>query len=328
MRPRAIYILVVVGFLSGVFGEYTVDEVKISAQGGLTTITILTSGAPDFKKFAIPSPPKLGVDFFGARFNLPAKEFTKIPPGIVMAVRGSQYRSAPQPVARVVFDLVEMPRDYEVAPLVEGNGVQIKIKTPDYPPIKEWTTGRVAPPETAVAAVPESAAAESAAAPPESVAVPESVTVAETTAAETTGALLGEEVPEELAVFLRPETLVYKGITADNETIEVAKYIRNMVVYKPQGEDPFVTPSPSKKVPIGQEPVPAVDKLSVVGIVEVNGHRIALMQDERGFGYVIAPGDTVEGGKCVEVTDTSAKFELVEFGQVRKVEIPLVKPKK
>jgi len=71
-----------------------------------------------------------------------------------------------------------------------------------------------------------------------------------------------------------------------------------------------------------------VDKLSVVGIVEIGGRKIALMQDESGFGYVIGPGDTVEDGRCVEVTDTSAKFDLIEFGQIRKVEIPLVKPKK
>ena len=305
------------------FAQYTVDEVKISCQKDTTTVQILTSAPPDFKKFAIENPPKLGVDFFNAKFNLPQKEYLQVPPGIVMAVRASQYKSAPQPVVRVVLDLTEMPGVYDVHPLGGGNGVEIKIPTPGYPAIKEWTTGRLAPPETMAVAPKESVAAETLAAKPESLAAPE------TTAAETAKAVpVTEEVPPELAVFLRPETLIYKGITADNETIEVAKYIRNMVVYTPKGEDPFVTPSPGKKVPIGQEPVPAVDKLSVVGIVEIGGRKIALMQDESGFGYVIGPGDTVEDGRCTEVTDTSAKFDLIEFGQIRKVEIPLVKPKK
>ena len=304
MRRVFINIAMILSVMAA-FGQYTVDEVKIYCQKDTTTVQILTSAPPDFKKFAIENPPKLGVDFFNAKFNLPQKEYLQVPPGIVMAVRASQYRSAPQPVARVVLDLTEMPGVYDVHPLGGGNGVEIKIPTPGYPAIKEWTTGRLAPPETMAVAPEESVAAETAKAVP-----------------------VTEQVPPELAVFLRPETLVYKGITADNETIEVAKYIRNMVVYTPKGEDPFVTPSPGRKVPIGQEPVPAVDKLSVVGIVEIGGRKIALMQDESGFGYVIGPGDTVEDGRCVEVTDTSAKFDLIEFGQIRKVEIPLVKPKK
>jgi len=322
IRTISTYILLTIAFLSVVRGQYSVDEVTMRTSLDTTYVQIFTSGAANFKKFTIDNPPKLGIDFIGAIFNLPQKEYLKVPPGIIMAIRGSQYKPAPEPVARIVLDLVETPSNYDIRSHPEG--VIIAIYTPGYSPIKKWTSGRNAPIESLAVAVPETAETTVKA-------IPESVSAESIAAAETTKAKLAmeaEELPPELAAYMRPETLTYKGITADNETIDVAKYIRNMVVYIPSKVDPFMTPKPTKKVPIGTEPIPAVDKLSVVGIVKVGDNNIALMQDESGFGYVISAGDTVEDGMCTEVTDTSAKFDLVEFGQIRKVEIPLVKSKK
>ncbi len=301
--------------------QYYIVEISIHTALDTTYVQIFTNDVADFKKFYIDNPPKLGVDFFGAIYNLDKKEYLKVPPGIIMAVRGSQYKSAPDNVARIVLDLVEMPKNYDVRSHPEG--VMIAIHTPGYPPVEKWTTGRIEAPEAAVIETTETTEVVEEAVP-ESV-VTETVAVKDTISPEV--ALEVEEIPEELAVYMRPETLTYKGVTADQETIEVAKYIRNMVLYNPRGDDPFVAPKPTKEAPIGKEPVPIVEKLSVVGIVRMGEKNVALMQDESGFGFVIMPGDTVEDGICTAVTDTSAKFDLVEFGQVRKVEIPLVKPK-
>ncbi len=299
-------------------GTYTVDEVTISTRGDSTYVLVVTSGPADFKKFRIDNPPRIGVDLFGGVFNLPKGEYTRMPPGVVAALRGSQYEPAPNPVARIVLDLVEMPKGYSVRKHPEG--VMLALYTPDYPAIGKWSSGRLAAAETVAAKV------ETVAAPKETVAAVETVAAkAETALVEVRAK---EEIPPELAVYLRPETLVYKGVTADNETLEVAKYIRNMVVYKPKGPDPFIVPERTKKVPLGKEPLPVVDNLTLVGIVKSGDSRLAILQDNTGFGYILGKGDPVENGVCVEVTDTSAKFDILEFGQIRKIELPLVKPKK
>jgi len=292
--------------------NFSVDEITISTLRDTTYIQVLTDGSVDFKKFTIDNPPKLGVDFFGGIFSLPQNEYLKVPPGLIAAVRGSQFKPQPEPVARLVFDLVETPEYSEVR--LHPEGVMIAIYTPDYPQIAKWSSGRV------------EALAETTAA--ESVAVAETAVVDTTDTTKAEIALEAEEILPELAVYMRPETLSYKGVTADMETIEVAKYIRNMVVYTAEGNDPFLAPKRTKETPLGTEPIPMVENLSLVGIVQMGDMNLALMQDQSGFGFVIAAGDTVEGGICIAVTDTSARFTLTEFGTSRKVDIPLVKPEK
>lgn len=237
-----------------------------------------------------------------------------------MSVRGSQNKSAPDAVARIVLDLVEKTSGVDIRSHPEG--VMIAIATKGYPEFKKWSTGRL-PAEKAVKI------------PAGTTAVAETVAAKiETTAAAAAGttkisaAIEGEEIPPELAMYMRPETLAFKGITADKETIEVAKYIRNMVIYRPTGVDPFIKPKSTKDVPLGIQPVPMVDHLSVVGIVQSGNKKMALMQDNSGFNYIMSSGDTIENGYCSEVTDTSAKFKIFEFGQARKVELPLIKPEK
>ncbi|MCD6418424.1 hypothetical protein J7M00_06555, partial [bacterium] len=92
--------------------------------------------------------------------------------------------------------------------------------------------------------------------------------------------------------------------------------------------DPFITSKRTKEVSLGVQPVPSTDNISVVGIVQSGNTRMALMQDNSGLSYIMSPGDTVENGFCKTVTDTSVVFSIFEFGQERKVELPLIKPEK
>jgi len=324
-KQRTTYLVTVGMFLCLVFSQsrYSVDEISINVSGDTTFIQVLTSGPADFKKFSMDTPPKLGVDFFGSNYNLPQKEYLKVPPGIIVATRGSQFQSMPNPVSRIVFDLLETPKYYDVRSHPEG--VMIAIYTPDYPQIAAWNSGRKTPgkkdieaPAESIAAIPETTAVESLAV---------DTTVIDTTAT-TIDTAFAKDIPPELAIYMRPETLAYKGITADRETIEVAKYIRNMVIYHAIRDDPFLAPKRTKEVPVGQEAPPNIENLSVVGIVLMGDNNVAIMQDQSGFGFMLSRGDSVESGICIEVTDTSALFNLLEFEQIRKVEIPLVKPKK
>ncbi len=317
MRRIATHILIILGVLFAQ-GKYTVDEISIHSTKDSTFVLVITSGPAEFKKFSVDNPARLGIDLFGGIFNLPKSKFSIERPGIIMSVRGSQNKPAPNAVTRIVLDLVEKVSNANIRSHPEG--VMIAIPTPGYPEFKKWSTGRLAAGKGAKIPAETTAVAETVAAKPETTAAPAGTTK--------TAAIEGEEIPPELAMYMRPETLTYKGITADKETIEVAKYIRNMVVYIPTGIDPFITPKSTKEVPLGAQPVPLVDQLSVVGIVQSGNLKMALLQDNSGFNYIMSPGDTVDGGYCSEVTDSSAKFSLFEFGQMRKVELPLIKPEK
>ncbi|RKZ32021.1 hypothetical protein DRQ33_06665, partial [bacterium] len=319
-------IFIIVGVIT-LFAQnrYSVNEITISTSHDSTFILAITSGTPDFKKIATDAPPRIAIDFFDGIYNLPKDEFSRMPPGIVAAVRGSQREPLPKPISRIVLDLVEPAKDVSVRKHPEG--VMIAIPTPEYPQFGKWTSGRKEPSPDAAKALAESVVVS------ESIAVVSDTITAE--AKETTAVtekpivpLTEEEVPAELAMYMRPETLLYKGITADMETIEVAKYIRNMVIYAPKGDDPFIIPKRTKEIPIGSEPLAMVENLSVVGIVHAGDARMAILEDETGFGYILTEGDSIEGGKCTTVTDTSAVFTLSEFGQLRKLELPLVNPKK
>ncbi len=324
-RLRITYPVTVAMFVCLVFSQsmYSIDEISINVSSDTTFIQVLTSGPADFKKFFMDTPPKLGVDFFGSNYNLPQKEYLKVPPGIIVATRGSQFQSMPNPVSRIVFDLLEIPKYYDVRSHPEG--VMIAIYTPDYPQIAKWSSGRKTPGEKPIEAPADSIAAITKTTAVESLAI-------DTTVIDTTAAIIdtafARDIPPELAIYMRPETLTYKGITADRETIEVAQYIRNMVIYRAIGDDPFLGAKRTKEVPVGQEAPPNIENLSVVGIVQMGDNNVAIMQDQSGFGSMFARGDSVENGICIEVTDTSAIFNLLEFEQIRKVEIPLVKPKK
>jgi len=52
-----------------------------------------------------------------------------------------------------------------------------------------------------------------------------------------------------------------------------------------------------------------------------DGLRVAVLSDQAGNGYVFKPGDSLPGGKVVEVGEKSIVFELSQFGIVTKYEI-------
>jgi hypothetical protein len=291
--------------------NYSIDEVTLSSDKANTTIVIKTSDKAEYNKSTMGNPPRLVIDLTSAMLNLPQKEYSKMPPGVVVSVRASQTGGN----CRIVFDLAD---DIKAATTkdIEG-GFSIQIPSSDYTPIANWTSG-----SKGTSPVPK----KSAAAAPETPETPAEQPAAPETPKQEPFA--SENIPPELAIYMHPETLSYKGVIADKETIEVAKYIRNMVIFSIAPRDPFVRPSRNKELPLGKEPLPNIDELTIVGIVKSGASRIAISQDKKGFGYVITVGDSVESGICVAITDTTARFEVVEYEQLRRIELPLVKPNK
>lgn len=304
--------------------NYSVDEITLECPKDTTFIRIFTGGTPQYSKFTIENPPKLGIDIQNGINKLPSNDYFKVPPGLVMAIRTSQYKPLPEPVVRIVFDMVELPKNYSIR--TEGEAIVIAIPSKSYPQFARWTSGRkekekVTPQkaETVSVAPTITAKPETTAKPP----VEPEAPAQQPASAESILTAAGVPPPP---AWMRPETLRYKGITMENETVEVAQYIRQIVRYMPPtSRDPFVRPTRVKKMPLGMEPLPAVEHLTLVGVAMTSERNMAIFQDNRGYGYILSPGDSVEDGICLEINDTTAIFEVEEFGQKRKIIVPLPK---
>ncbi len=318
---RASYIFICITFAIA-FGQaqYFVNEVAISIQGDSTYVFIGTSSPATFKEFTTENPPRIGIDLINGIHNLPANDFSRLPPGIISSVRSAQNKPMPEPVTRIVLDLVEPPPQINVRQHPEG--VMIAIPSLGYPRFERWSSGKKP-------SLPAQPTQEQAVEEVETVAISKTPAESAMVLPDTTGELvISEEMAPELAMFMRPETLSYKTVSPNAETIEVARYIRNRVAYRSVAFDPFIQPKRSKEVPFGEEPLPEVEGLTVVGIMQSGNLRMALTQDDLGYSYIIGVGDSVENGKCQAITDTSVIFNIVEFGQSRRIELPLTKPKK
>jgi len=72
--------------------------------------------------------------------------------------------------------------------------------------------------------------------------------------------------------------------------------------------------------------LPALENMTLVGILEnVDGNR-ALLEDSEGNGYILMPNDKVKNGYLVTVTDTRAIFQITEYGWTRTVDLELSIP--
>ena len=89
--------------------------------------------------------------------------------------------------------------------------------------------------------------------------------------------------------------------------------------------DPFrslvvgVFVSEKKMSPVG------LGRVELVGIVSGEMDRFALLEDDKGFSYILRVGDRVSNGSVVAIGDESMVARVTAFGQTRKVTLHLAK---
>ncbi|MCD6357613.1 MAG: AMIN domain-containing protein, partial [Thermoproteales archaeon] len=290
--------------------EYNVLSISIKCQRDTTLITISTDAKAAVQDQVLRNPDRLVLDFIDGVDKLPANEFKGLPPGLAISVRASQFRTTPQRIARVIIDLSEMPKHYAI--VTGENSVLVTVITPGYPAM-EWHSGGAAPP-----AKPKT---ETPAAKVESTKVVAKPDTAKSPAP--------APVPAPTATA-KAESAIVKEVstTADTsaDTTSKAKYIRKKVIYEIKSErDPFVSVKLTKKHELGSPIVPSIEHIKLVGIVGQENNYAALLQDEKGFGYIMTVGDSVENGSVTAVADTGITFTVDEFGYVRSITLPLPK---
>jgi len=306
-------------------GAYQVTGISFSRSPGEMRVSIRADGPVQYDFFTMnETRPQLIVDLADAVHALDRRRFQPPSTDIVERVRTSQYRPYPHPVVRVVLDLhrltpfkmIAAGRELIIAvtppadgrPVTDDEGARTDIPEERTSPPRETPQTSAAPPE----APPEDLTAHASAtgsAPPEippavpslaEPAVTESVSTAPEQAAEDTAASGGEMDP--LLVRL------------------MALGIREPVSYTNGGRrDPFVPLPAQQEVEFGQAPLPDVEKLSIVGILQgIDGYR-ALAQDDDDNGYVLRKGDRVLYGYVARIEAERVIFYLNRRGLDRTV---------
>ena len=68
--------------------------------------------------------------------------------------------------------------------------------------------------------------------------------------------------------------------------------------------------------------------VELVGIVKGDLDRFALLEDEKGFNYILRVGDRVRSGSIVAIGEQSMTARIVTFGQTSKFTLHLVERQK
>ncbi len=286
--------------------DYDVVGLKLYREGDNTVVEALTSGPATVKTARLQNPDRIIVDLIGGVHRLKDKDLPPLPQGIVMELRTAQFQSSP-PITRIVLVLAE-----PVGEVQTGEGPRFGkaiIPTPGYPAFPEWSIARATP---ASPAVPKKETTEPTISEPPPGAKPTPQSPAETPA---------EKTPEE------NEYPVQRAFIAGDSLGGGASYIRPLVIYRGWDKpDPFVVAKPATESKIGEEAFPIVEDLKIVGIVAGRGiDKIAILQDARGWGYILGTGDSIKGGIVDSVTDSTITFNIEEFGVIRQVVLTLPK---
>jgi hypothetical protein len=66
-------------------------------------------------------------------------------------------------------------------------------------------------------------------------------------------------------------------------------------------------------------------RVQLVGVVKGELDRFALLEDEKGFSYILRIGDRIKNGSIVAIGDRSMVARVTTFGQTRKLTLHLAK---
>ncbi len=104
---------------------------------------------------------------------------------------------------------------------------------------------------------------------------------------------------------------------------------RRAVHYSAGGRrDPFRPLWQEGELQFGAVPLPSVDGLTLVGVLEDSTGFRALLEGPGGYGYILRKGDRVRNGYVARVTKDKIIFQVVEYGWTRTVVLKMKRTKK
>jgi Tfp pilus assembly protein PilP len=119
-----------------------------------------------------------------------------------------------------------------------------------------------------------------------------------------------------------PESLI---VVSQPEGTELEAVFQRKVIYY-QGEDrrdPFAPLTERISTDFGKIPLPMFESLKLVGVLKDEEGNRALLEDEKGYGYILKSGDKIKNGYVVSVEDNKVIFQIEEYGWSRTIALEL-----
>jgi hypothetical protein len=127
------------------------------------------------------------------------------------------------------------------------------------------------------------------------------------------GRILGPEPVVARETIPAPDTAMVIQSRMESELSVVPQ--RRMVQYNPVTDrDVFLPPTEKEKMSFGEAPLPLFENLKLVGILKDQQGNRALLEDEAGFGYILASGERIRNGYVIAIGDDQATFHVEEYG--------------
>ncbi len=126
-----------------------------------------------------------------------------------------------------------------------------------------------------------------------------------------------------LAIFF--SAVAFSPGTAVCETTKKVKLRDNSYYYSAfNRRDPFRSLIAGRFVRNEKMELISLSAVELVGIIRGELDRFALLEDEKGFSYILRVGDRVRNGTVVSIGDLSMVARVTNFGQTTKFTLHLV----
>jgi hypothetical protein len=328
------------------------EGIGVTRSGDSIVVNITTSAVCQYNAFLTESKPeRIVIDLSGVINDLSDKQFLDLPLRSINSIRTSQFKSDPDPQARVVLD-IERPIDFRYS----QNGNSIVIKLPAISneiDFTRWESSAsdeiVRPPVVTKVASVEKPVEKVVSAPPPAPPKPETKAPVEVVEVEEEDSVIPPATTDEvMKPAVEPEDVAPVRETASSSTSDGKDAIkpvelavsstasmtpgvpvdttpkRQTVEYTASSlKDPFIPLIGVGKIVEG---LPSLENLKLVGILENSEMNRALLEDGEGNGYILKPNDRVQSGYLVTVTESKAIFQVTEYGWTRTVALELEIP--
>ena len=99
-----------------------------------------------------------------------------------------------------------------------------------------------------------------------------------------------------------------------------------LVFHSGQRKDPFSPLTEKKNFELGTVPLPSIEELKLVGILEDNSGFKALLENDLGYGYILQAGDRIRNGSVVSIDEERVIFQIQEYGYTKNIALELYTP--
>jgi len=321
------------------WAETNVQNITLQREGDYTNVTVYADAPIQFNHFIEEKkegkPYRVVIDCLNAVNSLPQKNFQELPQGIISSIRTSQYQTTPDKVCRIVLDLKNSVV-YKVVKGTEDKVVTLAFSTPQEPAFQTWSAAQGKPLKGDVKLA-EAPVTQKTEVKPSEIAKTQEKPSPQTQK-ETKPVTPGEKPKTPVAEKLKevqPDTL--KPVKPDTLKKEVQVKIPGKVMeetpkrellafHTGQRKDPFSPLTEKKNFELGTVPLPSIEELKLVGILEDNIGYKALLENELGYGYILQVGDRIRNGSVVSVDKERVIFQIQEYGYTKNIALELFTP--